>query len=355
MPILNYDDIIKKGDPLAELKKSLKETDKLVKKVTKSNTELSKALNLVKQTNDGTEAKKLVDANNKLIKSNLKLKEAKTANVRVSEQILKANAKLAQSQTKEAKQLALVNERIRQQNKNLRENARAILKVRKGLGTFTKQLLGAAGLYQGMTLIVNVFRNATKVLINFDKASSNLAAILGKTKDEIKGLTEQAKQLGATTAFTASQVIEAQTNLAKLGFTANQITAAIPGVLDLAAATGQDLASSAELAASTLRIFNLDASEMGRVSDVLAKSTTISSLSMEKLATIMPTVGKTAQLAGVSLERTAALAGTLTDRGLDASTAATSLSDSSSVIVRGFSQKTGMPAWIHLYAGSKCT
>ena len=309
------DPIIKK---LVEAKAA---TDKLIE----SSVNLQKALVSVKKTNDGTEAKKLVDINNQLTKTNLRLKDAKTASMRASEQLLKANAKLAQSQTKEAQQVALVNEKIRRQNKILRDNAKATLGVQKRIGTFTKQILGAAGLLGGMNAIVNVFRNATKTFITFDKSASRLASILGKTKKEISTLTKQAKDLGAATAYTASQVISLQTELAKLGFTIPQIEASTKGILNLAAATGQDLASSAELAGATLRIFNLDASEMGRVTDVLAKSTTISSLSMEKLATIMPTVGKTAQLAGVSLEETAALAGTLTDRGLDASTAATSL------------------------------
>ena len=199
----------------------------------------------------------------------------------------------------------------------------------KGFGASMKniasQMFAGGGILAAVFAFVSIVKGAFNTMLDFSKSSSNLQAIMGLTKDEMASLTDQAKELGSTTAFTASEVIELQTELAKLGFTQQEIINSTEAVLSLAAATGTELAPAAELAGATLRIFNLDATEMGRVADVLAKSTTISSLSMEKLATILPTVGKTAQIAGVSLEKTAALAGTLTDRGLDASSAATSL------------------------------
>lgn len=388
MPILNKKDIYSGGNPVDELIGYLEKLLDVEKKLTEQNKLLSTALQSIKKSNDGTEAKKLIAATNQLAKSTTNLKEVKLASQRVNEQILKNNARLAESATKEAVALEKVKLQKQQNVKASKELARAELgliqpherltkktneaqlkfknlaaqfgvnskqakkakkefdKLEKELSSVNRaakdgrrdvgrysaalkgvggQLVGALGITAGITALVGVAKNAAKVFVGFEKSSSSLAAILGKTKTEIKSLIVQAKELGSSTAFTAKQVIEADTALAKLGFTTEQIEQSIPGVLNLAAATGTDLAQSAELAASTLRIFNLDASEMGRVSDVLAKSTTISSLSMEKLATILPTVGKTAQIAGVSLERTAALAGTLTDRGLDASSAATSL------------------------------
>jgi len=388
MPLIKRNDIIESGDPLKELKQSLIDTQKYVDKLTGSNKQLAIALQLVKKTNDGNEAKKLIDQTKELTNSTIKLKDAKTASVRVEEQILKANKKLVESQRTESKQLAELKVKQSELNKQTKQSARDRLGLvslyekeskkltdlrkkykdlalqnkqntkegKKLLANITKldkklkavdktvgqsqrsvghyglalknlgkNLIGSLGVVGGLTAFVSIMKGAAKISMEFSKSSSRLAAILGKSKDAIKGLTNQAKLLGSTTAFTASNVIELQTELAKLGFSLEEIQNATPGILDLAAATGQDLAQSAELAGATLRIFNLDATEMQRVTDVLAKSTTISSLSMEKLATIMPTVGKTAHLAGVSLEKTAALAGTLTDRGLDASSAATSL------------------------------
>ena len=95
--------------------------------------------------------------------------------------------------------------------------------------------------------------------------------------------------------------------------------------LQLAAATGTELPRAAEVTGSTLRGFGLDASQTQRVVDVMAKSFSSSSLDMEKFATAMSSVAPVAKTAGLSVEKTTALLGTLTDRGLDASTAGTGL------------------------------
>jgi len=388
MALIKKKDIIEQGDFLKELKDSLKETQKFVDKLTGSNKQLAQALQLIKKTNDGSEAKKLIQITKQLsaetdlltrkqlsaekIKQQLIRTEQqelrlKTQNqketerlinvekrkTRQDEQQIKKTEQLNSAYAKETKKLndlrkkykdlAVQNKQNTKEGKKLLanltkldkklkavdnsvgQNQRSVGKYSDGLKGLGKNLIGSLGVVGGMMAFVSIMKDAFKIFTQFSKASSKLAAILGKNKSEIKGLTEQAKLLGSTTAFTASNVIALQTELAKLGFSLREIEAATPGILDLASATGTDLAQSAELAGATLRIFNLDASEMQRVTDVLAKSTTISSLSMEKLATILPTVGKTAQIAGVSLEKTAALAGTLTDRGLDASSAATSL------------------------------
>lgn len=324
MALINKKDIAP-SDVLADFRKEVEVTTDAVKKLQ----EQVRALN---KEATGENAKQRLVLADKLTKKTIKLKEVKRASVIVEEQMLKANAKLVQSQTKEAKSLAKLKVLQSEQNKKLREGARATLgmtKANRGLVGSLKnlggQMFAGLGIIAGLRAMASVVTNSIKIFKDFTKESSRLAAILGKNKNEISGLTEQAKLLGSTTAFTASEVVALQIELAKLGFNLREIEDSTEGILALAAATGQDLASSAELAGATLRIFNLDASEMSRVTDVLALSTSRSSLSMEKLSTIMPIVGKTAQIAGVSLERTAALAGTLTDRGLDASMAGTAL------------------------------
>lgn len=324
-----YDDSKRVFD---NLNKELDRTTEGTKKLKTEVRGLQTAYKALQKTNDGAEAEKLADATDKLTTSTKKLKKALTDEERIKKKIAVASRNLRESQSKEAQTLAHLRAKTQEQTRALREQAKANLGVKKSTGGLTaaftnlgKQMIGSFGLIGGVMALVGVMKDAFKIFTEFSKSSSRLAAILGKNKDEIKGLTEQAKELGSVTKFTASEVLGLQTELAKLGFDTTEIEAMTQGVLNLAAATGTDLASSAELVGATLNIFNLSASESARVADVLAKSTSISSLSMEKLATILPTVGKTAQIAGLSLEKTAALAGTLTDRGLDASVAATSL------------------------------
>ena len=92
---------------------------------------------------------------------------------------------------------------------------------------------------------------------DFEKALSTLEAVTGSSKEEIGQLSDLAKKLGSTTAFTASQVIELQTELAKLGFKTQDISNATASILDLAASLGVGLAEAAEFSGSVVRSFGL--------------------------------------------------------------------------------------------------
>lgn len=207
-------------------------------------------------------------------------------------------------------------------NNALKKNSGFVAGIKKGIGQFATSALGLVAVFGAITKAVS---SAFNVMKDFEQSQANLRAVTGKTEKELKALTKQAKQLGATTAFTATQATEAQTELAKLGFTVKEITQLTPAVLDLAAASGTDLANAATIAGSTVRGFGLEASETQRVVDVMANSFTKSSLDIEKFSTAMAAVAPVANSAGVGVEETTALLGTLTDAGIDASTAGTGL------------------------------
>ena len=114
-------------------------------------------------------------------------------------------------------------------------------------------------------------------------------------------------------------------NYSKLGFSPEEIISVTAATLDLALATGSDLANSATVAASTLRGFGLDASEMQRVVDVMASSFSGSALDLEKFQTSMGALAPVAKNAGVSIEEATSFLALLVDRGVDASTAGTGL------------------------------
>lgn len=176
-----------------------------------------------------------------------------------------------------------------------------------------------------------------RTAMDFEQANANLASVLGTTRDNITMLTEDAKQLGATTQFTASEVTSLQTELAKLGFSQDEIKNSTAGILNFSAATGTDLASAAKLAGASLRAFNLNAKEMDRVVSTMAVATTKSALDFEYLNSAMSTIAPVANQFGFSIEDVSALLGTLANSGFDASSAATAtrnillmLADSSS-------------------------
>ena len=160
---------------------------------------------------------------------------------------------------------------------------------------------------------------------DFEQSMAKVKAVSGATADEFAKLETNAKELGRTTRFTASEVSELQLNFAKLGFTAEEITQVTGATLALAQATGSDLATSAEVAGSTLRAFGLSADETSRVTDVMAKSFSTSALDMDTFADSMKYVAPVAKAAGLSVEETTAMLASLANAGIKGSQAGTSL------------------------------
>jgi hypothetical protein len=210
---------------------------------------------------------------------------------------------------------------LKKLDKTVGDNFRNVGNYQSALGGL-KNVLGQLGLAMGAGAIA---RDVFGVIKDFGQANQTLAAILGTTADQTENLQKQQKQLGASTSFTAAQVAELQTELAKLGFTQEQIEQSTEGVLMLAKAAGTDLANASAIAGSTLRGFGLEANEMGRVTDVMAKSFSTSALDIEKFKESMKLVAPIAATAGVSLEEATAMLGSLANAGISGSNAGTAL------------------------------
>ena len=204
-----------------------------------------------------------------------------------------------------------------------RTNERTIIGLR-GLAGGVRQLMSAFGLYGGIFLFAQIMTSAFKTIKQFDKANADLAATMGLSRKEITALTNDQKRLGATTKFTATEVAGLQKEFAKLGFSQKEILNATEATLNLAAAVGTDLENAAMVAGSTLRGFGLDASEMGRVADVMASSFTKSALDIENFRESMKYVAPIAASAGISIEFATAMLSKLADAGVKGSQAGTS-------------------------------
>lgn len=188
------------------------------------------------------------------------------------------------------------------------------------LGSAATKGLAAAG-----TALAGVSGYALKVGSDFEAAMSRVAGISGATGKDLERLEETAKELGSTTKFSATEAAEAMENLASAGFTTNEIIDATPGLMDLAAAAGEDLASSADIAASTLRGFGLEASEAGHVADVLAENANRTNAAVADTGEAMKYVAPVAKAMGISMEETAAAVGLLANAGIKGGQAGTTL------------------------------
>lgn len=189
----------------------------------------------------------------------------------------------------------------------------------KGMKAATVAITGTAVALGGVAAA------AIKVGSDFESQMSRVKAISGATGEEFEQLKAQAMQLGADTSFSASQAAKGMENLAAAGFTTSEIMSAMPGLLNLAAASGEDLASSSDIAASTLRGFGLAASDAAHVADVLAANANRTNSSVANTGEAMKYIAPLARAAGLSLEETAAAIGIMANAGVNGSQAGTSL------------------------------
>ena len=197
--------------------------------------------------------------------------------------------------------------------------------IGKMTGAFTVATLAASAFQKMSRAVSQAIVNGVEVFRSYEFAMSKDKAISGATDLEFEKLEQSAQALGRSTFFTATEVANLQINFSKLGFTATETLNAQEAALLTATATGENLARTATVIGSTLRGFGLDASEAGRVADVMAASFTSSALDIEKFQTAMTKVAPVAKILGLSLEDTTATLGVLTDSGIEASIAGTSL------------------------------
>jgi hypothetical protein len=208
--------------------------------------------------------------------------------------------------------------------KGFNQKLTASQKRLQAFGKVTNIVKGAI-IALGAAAVIALGRNALQTIIRFDKAMVGLSAILGGTRKQMKALEDQAVALGGATIFTATQIAELQTILARFGFDKNEILGATEGITNLAAAAGIDLAQAADTGAATLRAFGLEATEMNHVADVMTNAFTKSALSVETFADAMTYAAPIAASTGVTLEETAAALAILADNGIRGSIAGTGL------------------------------
>ena len=166
---------------------------------------------------------------------------------------------------------------------------------------------------------------ASRTFAQFDDAIRATAAVSGAAGSELQMLNDRARELGATTSYTAIQVANLMTELGRAGFRPDEINAMTGAVLDLARATGTDAALSAGIMAASLRQFSLGATDATRVADVLTKAANSTFNTVEGLGESLKYAGPVASSLGMSLEDTVSILGALGNVGIQGSEAGTAL------------------------------
>ena len=201
--------------------------------------------------------------------------------------------------------------------------------VEGGVASLGKRMgdlaLGMAPVALAAGVMLGAFGACVGVAAGFEDQMAKVGAVSRASSEEMAALEATARELGATTQFTAVQVGEAEQYLAMAGFSAKENIAALPGVLNLAAATATDLGRAADISSDILGAFGMKAEEMTRVADVLALTCATANTNMELLGDTMKYVAPVARRAGLSLEETAAMVGLLGNVGIKGSQAGTTL------------------------------
>jgi len=193
----------------------------------------------------------------------------------------------------------------------------------KGKGDLDAVANGAVafGLALGGALAAGVAQAA-----QFEHAMAQVNAVSGATETEFGALRQAAIDMGASTQYSATEAANAIEELSKAGLTAAQITGgALAGALNLAAAGGIGLAEAATIASTTLKQFNLEASEMSSVADTLAGSANASNTDVTGLGQSLKNVGTVASQAGLSVEETVGILSAMGDQAITGAEAGTNL------------------------------
>lgn len=184
----------------------------------------------------------------------------------------------------------------------------------------TTAIIGGAA-----TAVVGIGTAAIKTGANFESSMSNVAAISGATGEELKSLTDKAKEMGAKTKFSASESADAFSYMAMAGWKTADMLDGIEGIMNLAAASGEDLATTSDIVTDALTAFGLSASDSTHFADVLAKASSNANTNVGMMGETFKYVAPVAGALGFSAEDCATAIGLMANSGIKASQAGTSL------------------------------
>ncbi|RKJ41545.1 phage tail tape measure protein, partial [Butyricicoccus sp. 1XD8-22] len=215
--------------------------------------------------------------------------------------------------------------RLNQTNNNIAtQTARNTRNMQDSFNKLSQASSSIAGLGIGAG-ITALGAESIQTVSKFDDIMARVKATTGATTEEFEKLRKQAIDLGATTAWSASQSAEGMTYLAMAGWDVNQIYDAMPGMLALASAGALDLGRAADIASDVMTAMGMEAEEAGHMADVLAKAATSSNTSVELLGETMKYAAPVAHTFGASLEDTTAIAAKMADAGIKGSMSGTAL------------------------------
>ena len=166
---------------------------------------------------------------------------------------------------------------------------------------------------------------AVKTAADFDSAMSQVAAVSGATGDDLQSLRDKAREMGEKTKFSASEAAQAMNYMAMAGWKSKDMISGIDGIMNLAAASGEDLATTSDIVTDALTAFGLTAADSGHFADILAAASSNANTNVSMMGETFKYCAPIAGALGFSAEDTAEAIGLMANAGIKSSQAGTAL------------------------------
>ena len=246
-----------------------------------------------------------------------------------------ANSALANGEISQSQYDALQREIVEteQELKRLEEQANQSATAMQKIAATGEQLKNVGGNIESagkkllpVTATVTALGTASvKTAADFEAAMSKVAAVSGASASEMEALTEKAREMGSKTKFSASEAAEAMNYMAMAGWKTEDMLSGIEGVMNLAAASGEDLATTSDIVTDALTAFGLTAQDSGHFADVLAAASSNANTNVSMMGETFKYCAPIAGSLGFSVEDTAEAIGLMANAGIKSTQAGTSL------------------------------
>ena len=343
---------------ITNLKAGLAEANKMIRQSESEFIEAAAGMNDWSKSADGLKLRvdslnKQIDIQKSKISALIKVKEETIEKMKkegaTNEEIAASVDKVNSQLSKEQKQLDTLQGKADKAGKELEDfnesevdaadGSKELEKNVEAAGKAAEKSAGGFTVFKGVlaNLVTGALKAAAGALKNFagsvietgmsfDESMSKVASLSGATGDELKLLSDTAREFGATTQFSASEAADALGYMALAGWDAKDSAAALGGVLDLAAASGMDLAAASDMVTDYLSAFGMTAEQSAEFADLLAYAQANSNTSADQLGEAYKNCAANLNAAGQDVQTVTALLGSMANQGLKGAAAGTALS-----------------------------
>lgn len=305
-------------------------SNEVIQHLRELNTEMSEVRNSIRNTNTQMRTyERQLEALRRETNNGENATEQQRREMRqLEDAIAQCNVELGQHRTAQQR----LQSEIRSTNRRLdeqRQEARSVSQAFSNMGDVLKANLLSSAITNGLQELLYLLKSAATyaydVGSSFEAAMSQVGAVSGASVSELEALTEKAKEMGATTKFTATESAEALNYMAMAGWKTEDMLSGIDGVINLAAASGEELGTVSDIVTDALTAFGLAAKDSAHFADVLAAASANSNTNVAMMGETFSYAAPIAGALGYSIEDTAVAIGIMANSGIKASQAGTAL------------------------------